>query len=121
MADSTPSSANNTDFVITIDDTSPTLVYSPLADPFGTPNLTAGWNPFYSATGYTPDPATGQGNGVSLHVTSANNASSTVEQNARFGRSGNVALGEGGVPIRPMVNVALSPGSDSGSTTCELQ
>lgn len=75
------SSSNDTSFVITIDDTSPTFVYSPFADTFGTPNLTAGWNPYYSETAFTPNPLTGEGNGTSLHVTSADGASLSLRWN----------------------------------------
>ena len=81
MAEIASHSSNDTEFVITVDDTSPTLVYSPFADPFGTPNLTAGWNPFFSETGYTPDPVSGEGNGTSLHVTSADGASLSLRWN----------------------------------------
>ena len=70
-----------TDIVIAIDDTSPTIVYTPFADDPTGPNLTAGWNSFYSETGFTPDPVSGQGVGTSLHVTSADGASLSVRWN----------------------------------------
>ena len=81
MAESVSSSANDTHFVITIDDTSPVLTYSPLADPSGTSNFTAGWIPFYSVSGSAPDPVTGEGNGTSLHVTSASGAFISIRWN----------------------------------------
>lgn len=81
MAESVSSSANDIDFRITIDDTSPALTYSPPADASGTFNLSAGWFPFYAATGATPDPSTGEGNGTSLHVTSTSGASLSFRWN----------------------------------------
>lgn len=81
MAQTVPSSSNDTEIVITIDDTSPTITYRPSADTFSGPNLTAGWNPFYSETGFTPNPVTGEGMGTSLHVTSADGASLSLRWN----------------------------------------
>ncbi|EKM54681.1 uncharacterized protein PHACADRAFT_210467 [Phanerochaete carnosa HHB-10118-sp] len=81
MAQILPSSPNETQIVITIDDTSPTIAYAPFADTHGSPNLTAGWNPSYSETGFTPDPANGEGVGTSLHVTSADGATLSLRWN----------------------------------------
>lgn len=81
MAASVSSSANSPAFSITIDDTSPALTYSPPADASGSSNLSVGWLPFYTATGASPDPSTGEGDGTSLHVTSAGGASLSLRWN----------------------------------------
>ncbi|KAI0084910.1 hypothetical protein BDY19DRAFT_1050965 [Irpex rosettiformis] len=70
----------NHSFVINIDDTSPTISYSPFADTFTTPNLTAGWNPYYSDSGIANGQDT-QGEGTTFHVTSANGASLDIRWN----------------------------------------
>ena len=62
----------------TVDDTSPTISYSPFPDTFSTPNLNAGWNPYYTSSGFAP--ALGVvGNGTSLHITSLNGASLALQ------------------------------------------
>ena len=70
-------------FVITIDDTSPTIVYSPFADTFAAPNLTAGWNPFFSVSGFLNQsgPAAEAEEGSTFHVTSADGASLGIRWN----------------------------------------
>ncbi|KAK0476852.1 hypothetical protein IW261DRAFT_1421561 [Armillaria novae-zelandiae] len=42
-----------------VDDTSPAVSYYPLRDTFSTPNLTAGWNPYYSGSGFLAALGTG--------------------------------------------------------------
>ena len=37
---------------LVVDDTSPEIVYSPFGDTFSTPDLLAGWNPYYSSSGF---------------------------------------------------------------------
>lgn len=65
---------------ICIDDMSPTITYYPFADTFGTPDLLAGWNPYYTDSGYAA--YQGQiGVGTSLHRTSLDGASCSVQWN----------------------------------------
>lgn len=79
------SSDDSSSFAITIDDTSPTVVYSPFADTFAAPNLTAGWNPYFSDSGLATDPTIGQvGQGLSFHVTSADGASLAIRWNGKL-------------------------------------
>lgn len=62
----------------TVDDTSPTILYSPFGDTFSTPNLSAGWNPYFTLSGFAS--ALGDvGNGTSLHITSDNGASLLIQ------------------------------------------
>ena len=80
MADIGLDSTSDESFAISIDDTSPTVLYEPFGDTYGVPNLTGGWNPYFSGSGLATDPATdpaaGQkGEGTSFHVTSADGAS----------------------------------------------
>lgn len=60
-----------------VDDTSPSISYSPFGDTFSTVNLTAGWNPYFDNSGFVAAPGE-IGNGTSYHVTSLNNASISV-------------------------------------------
>jgi hypothetical protein len=63
---------------VTIDDTSPCISYSPFRDTFTTPNLSAGWNPYYDQSGFAT--ASGEiGNGTSLHITSLDGASLALQ------------------------------------------
>ncbi|KAI0775816.1 hypothetical protein BD413DRAFT_470817 [Trametes elegans] len=64
-------------FPLIMDDTSPVVLYAPFADTFAQWDLDAGWNPFYTISGFatTPSGAGSQvgpstGNGTSLHITS---------------------------------------------------
>ncbi|PPR01256.1 hypothetical protein CVT24_006020 [Panaeolus cyanescens] len=61
-----------------LDDTSPTVKYSPLGDTLSTPNLLVGWNPYYDQSGFATTPGV-IGNGTSLHITSLNGASLSVQ------------------------------------------
>jgi hypothetical protein len=68
---------------IYIDDTSPTIAYYPFADTFGTPDLLAGWNPYYTGSGFASHQ--GQiGGGTSLHRTSLDGASASIQWNGAF-------------------------------------
>jgi hypothetical protein len=61
-----------------VNDTSPTILYSPFGDTLSTPNLSASWNPYYTLSGYAS--AIGDvGNGTSLHITSDNGSSLVVQ------------------------------------------
>ncbi|KAK0213246.1 hypothetical protein DFS33DRAFT_1287543 [Desarmillaria ectypa] len=61
-----------------VDDTSPAISYYPFRDTFSTPNLTAGWNPYYNGSGFlTSLEETGEG--TSLHVSSLNGASLSIQ------------------------------------------
>lgn len=82
MADISLASTSDTSFAISIDDTSPTVLYTPFGDNYGVPNLTAGWSPYFSDSGFATDPAAGQqGDGTSFHVTSADGASLRLRWN----------------------------------------
>lgn len=62
----------------TVNDTSPTILYSPFGDTFSTPNLSASWNPYYTLSGYVS--LLGDvGNGTSQHITSDNGSSLVVQ------------------------------------------
>ncbi|KAI1795592.1 hypothetical protein LXA43DRAFT_970492 [Ganoderma leucocontextum] len=68
-------------FSLTIDDTSPLVLYSPFADTFSQPQTGQGWNPYYTASGFASiDSGAGSpispaiGNGTSLHLTAADGA-----------------------------------------------
>ncbi|EMD37645.1 hypothetical protein CERSUDRAFT_73497 [Gelatoporia subvermispora B] len=81
-------------YSLTIDDTSPAISYSPFGDTFTQPNLTAGWNPFYTDSGFATIPAgssssastsiTQIGNGTSLHITAHDGAQIGVTWNGRI-------------------------------------
>ncbi|KAF9479037.1 hypothetical protein BDN70DRAFT_906426 [Pholiota conissans] len=61
-----------------IDDTSPEIAYLPLGDTLSTPDLFAGWNPYYTLSGFAS--AQGAvGNGTSQHITSLDGASLVIE------------------------------------------
>ncbi|GLB36973.1 hypothetical protein LshimejAT787_0400240 [Lyophyllum shimeji] len=60
-----------------VDDTSPMISYSPLGDTFSTVNLTAGWNPYFSGSGFVK--AIGEtGQGTSLHTTFRDEAALSI-------------------------------------------
>lgn len=68
---------------INVADTSPTILYFPFGDTFSTPNLTAGWNPYFNISGFNEFP--GQvGQGASMHITSHDNASLTIQWQGEF-------------------------------------
>lgn len=61
-----------------VDDTSPTISYSPFGDTFSLPNLTAGWNPYFDTSSFAS--TIGEiGSGTSYHVTSCDGASLSVQ------------------------------------------
>ena len=75
-------------FNITIDDTSPVVLYAPFADTFSTPNTALGWNPFYTDSGFaTVDAGAGSaigpaiGNGTGLHLTACDGAVLEIDWN----------------------------------------
>lgn len=60
-----------------VDDTSPQISYLPFADTLSTPNISAGWNPYFSLSGFAA--ALGEsGNGTSHHITSLDGASLSI-------------------------------------------
>ncbi|KAI8994010.1 hypothetical protein BD414DRAFT_411509 [Trametes punicea] len=76
-------------FPVTIDDTSPLVLYSPFRDIFtGSPAITAGWNSFDTSSGFAESPS-GPGsplgpsvaNGTSLHLTAADGAALQLSWN----------------------------------------
>ena len=80
MAD--PSSPSSSSIPFTIDDTSPTLSYTPFRDTLSVPNLPLGWNPYYELSGFANAPGSGpaqQGNGTSYHITAMDGAKVGVQ------------------------------------------
>ncbi|KAI0675399.1 hypothetical protein C8Q78DRAFT_1114225 [Trametes maxima] len=75
-------------FPLTIDDTSPVVLYAPFADTFGAPALAAGWNPYFTISGFSETPS-GQGadvrsavgNGTSMHLTAHDGAALQINWN----------------------------------------
>jgi hypothetical protein len=63
-----------------VDDTSPSIAYIPFADTLSTPNLQAGWNPYFSSSGFAKAPGE-SGNGTSFHITSLSGALLTLRFN----------------------------------------
>ena len=75
-------------FSLTIDDTSPLVLYSPFPDTFGQPQTGQGWNPYYTDSGFASiDSGAGSpissaiGNGTSLHITAADGAALQITWN----------------------------------------
>ncbi len=67
-----------------VDDTSPAISYYPFRDTFSTPNLTAGWNPYYNGSGFLR--SLGEtGEGTSFHVSSLNGASLSIQWHGEVG------------------------------------
>ncbi|KAF8588650.1 hypothetical protein K439DRAFT_1334800 [Ramaria rubella] len=67
-----------TAFELELDDTSPVVNYFPFAETLGAPDFLAGWNSFFSDSGFLTE--LGQiGQGTSLHVTSLDGAALTIE------------------------------------------
>ncbi|KAG7446688.1 uncharacterized protein BT62DRAFT_932143 [Guyanagaster necrorhizus] len=61
-----------------VDDTSPAISYYPFRDTFSAPNLTAGWNPYYTGSGFLT--SLGEtGEGTSQHISSLNGASLSIQ------------------------------------------
>lgn len=60
-----------------VNDTSPAISYSPFGDTLSTPNASAGWNPYYSESGFATAQGV-QGVGSSYHITSLDGASFTL-------------------------------------------
>jgi len=61
-----------------VDDTSPSVAYSPFGDTFSIPAPTAGWNPYFDGSGFAS--ALGEtGNGTSYHVTSLDGATISLQ------------------------------------------
>lgn len=67
--------ANIVQFVV--DDTSPSISYLPFGDTLSLPDRSAGWNPFFSESGFAGAQGV-TGNGTSLHVTSHDGATLIV-------------------------------------------
>ncbi|PPR04378.1 hypothetical protein CVT26_004215 [Gymnopilus dilepis] len=82
-----------------VDDTSPTISYSPFRDTLSTPDLSAGWNPYYNLSGFVH--AQGEvGNGTSLHITSLDGASLALQfRGTGIELRGNVTLASYAVSV----------------------
>ncbi|OJT15425.1 hypothetical protein TRAPUB_8013 [Trametes pubescens] len=77
-------------FPLTIDDTSPIVLYQPFRDIFtAIPDLAAGWNQYYNISGFAQSPsgvgtsigASTVGNGTSLHLTASDGAELRIDWN----------------------------------------
>ncbi|KZT71800.1 hypothetical protein DAEQUDRAFT_706567 [Daedalea quercina L-15889] len=73
---------------IAVDDNSPTIAYAPFGDTFGAPNLTAGWNPYYTGSGFSTGSNSSSssvvsnlGNGTSLRLTACDGAQVAIQWN----------------------------------------
>ena len=63
---------------ILVDDTSPSITYYPWADTLGAPDVLAGWNPYYTESSFAAYQGE-VGQGTSLHLTSLNGASFSIQ------------------------------------------
>ncbi|KAJ7772692.1 hypothetical protein DFH07DRAFT_170627 [Mycena maculata] len=63
----------------TVDDSSPTVTYTPIGDTFAAPNLSAGWNPYWTNPGFSSATTGAVGSGTSLHITSCNGATLAIQ------------------------------------------
>lgn len=83
MADPVPAGESSS-FAIAIDDSSPTVLYSPFADTFAAPSLSTGWNPFPTGLGGLFGASGSQsGQGMSVHATEADGASLSIRWNGK--------------------------------------
>ncbi|KAH9839208.1 uncharacterized protein C8Q71DRAFT_703803 [Rhodofomes roseus] len=78
----------NTLVSIIVDDNSPTIAYAPFGDTLGEPNVTAGWNPYYTGSGFSSGSNSSSssvvsnlGSGTSLHVTACDGAQVAIRWN----------------------------------------
>ncbi|KAJ7217739.1 hypothetical protein GGX14DRAFT_695804 [Mycena pura] len=62
-----------------VDDSSPTVSYSPFGDTFSSPNLSAGWNPHWDNPGFSGATIGSAGSGNSTHITSLDGASLQIQ------------------------------------------
>jgi hypothetical protein len=70
---------------ISVNDSSPSISYFPFADTFSTPDIQAGWNPYFTDSGFAA--AQGEtGNGTSLHITAHDGAVMSLQWNGQFSR-----------------------------------
>nr|GAT58542.1 predicted protein [Mycena chlorophos] len=58
-----------------VNDTSPTIFYSPIGDPLGQPDLDGGWAPHWTVPGFSSASIGAVGSGLSSHLTSLDGAS----------------------------------------------
>ncbi|KAJ6625847.1 hypothetical protein B0H10DRAFT_1782428 [Mycena sp. CBHHK59/15] len=63
----------------TVDDSSPNVEYSPFGDTLSSPNLSAGWNPYWDSPGFSSATTGATGSGTSLHITSLDGASLQIQ------------------------------------------
>lgn len=78
------SSPTNDLFNITIDDTSPTIVYTPAADTFGSADIINSWNPSFNGTNFASPSTLGMtGQGQSFHITARDGATFNIKWNGK--------------------------------------
>ncbi|KAI0745858.1 hypothetical protein C8Q76DRAFT_607014 [Earliella scabrosa] len=115
-------------FNITIDDTSPVVLYAPFADTFSTPNTALGWNPFYTDSGFaTVNSGAGSaigpaiGNGTSLHLTACDGAALQIDWNGTditlFGTLVLPLTNDPGLPDATYTHGGHRPKTDGTATT----
>ena len=89
-----------------IDNTSPEIAYYPFRDTFSTPELSLGWNPYYSISGFAT--IQGQiGNGTSSHITSLDGAALTFQWHGKSAHRSH---------LRPNPYITQAPASNSSAT-----
>ena len=64
-------------YLLTVDDSSPQIIYSPAVDPGGNQNPLPGWDAVYTGS-KTPDEPGQSGEGETFHVTSLDGAQVSV-------------------------------------------
>ena len=89
MADTASASSEGDTFDVTIDDTSPTIVYSPFDDSLDANNTANGWSSCFSSASSSTCSSAGEINGTdatTLHFTTADGASLALEWNGECDR-----------------------------------
>src|ERR1700761_9171587 len=84
-----------------VDDSSPTVSYSPFGDTFSSPNLSAGWNPHWDNPGFSGATNGSAGSGNSTHITSLDGASLQIQWKGARVNSSHIIIPEH--PCTPQV------------------
>ncbi|KAI0048280.1 hypothetical protein FA95DRAFT_1098201 [Auriscalpium vulgare] len=99
-------------FQLLIDDTSPVLSFFPFPDTLAAPDLLAGWNPYFTETGFA-NPLGEVGEGTSLHITSLDQAAFSIQW---FGTAiqlfGNITAATYDLVLDGQTNSSISSFSD---------
>lgn len=65
-------------YLLTVDDSSPQIIYSPAVDPYGNHTSLSGWDAVYTGS-ETPEEPGKSGKGETFHVTSLDGAQVSVQ------------------------------------------